>query len=510
MQLRWLVAVSLAAIVGSALSVDQKDSTQCKTEIDSHYPRQYVAYKARTAPVIDGRLDEPFWEEVGFSESFVDISTSTKPWLDTKVKIRWDDEWLYVGAKVSDPNVWANITYTCHCLNSTEDQIIFHGNDFEVFVDADGTTRWYKEFEINAANADWDLLLDRPYENNGYENSTRVFGSKGFDMVPPLVSATYTDGVLNDPSSKPTFWSVEIAFPMYKLAYHTTASLPVKPGEYWRINFSRVEWAVKIVDNKYWLEPSCQSCPTPGQNTCDNWVWSPMYAIDMHHPEMWGFLQFADDKVNQTSPKKNEQWPGRYVAHELYYAQVAYAQANNGSYTDNIDALGPFANHPSVLNGECTQLPTIQLSANGTSYVASIASLEQGVDTITIDENRLILAVPPSTTTPAPQPPASYTFVQEHCTDAACSVGCANHTFATGRCLPLNGGGSAIVKCSTSTLHIRVFQSNDCSGSYTEQQDSLNQCLLSGAGGFYFENFCLMNPETYSASTATKVFLAKL
>ena len=33
-----------------------------------------------------------------------------------------------------------------HCLNSTEDQVIFHDNDFEIFTNPDGTTHYYKEY----------------------------------------------------------------------------------------------------------------------------------------------------------------------------------------------------------------------------------------------------------------------------------------------------------------------------------------------------------------------------
>jgi hypothetical protein len=44
-------------------------------------------------------------------------------------------------------------------------EIIYHDNDFEVFVDSDGSTHNYKEFEINANNATWDLLLNKPCES---------------------------------------------------------------------------------------------------------------------------------------------------------------------------------------------------------------------------------------------------------------------------------------------------------------------------------------------------------
>ena len=49
-------------------------------------------------------------------------------------------------------------------------------------------THYYKEYEMNALNQTWDLLLARAYNDGGGENSTRVDGQKGWDMQPPLYS----------------------------------------------------------------------------------------------------------------------------------------------------------------------------------------------------------------------------------------------------------------------------------------------------------------------------------
>lgn len=49
----------------------------------------------------------------------------------------------------------------------------------QVFISPDGTSHYYKEFEMNALNTVWSLCLNKPYLNGGYENSSRVFGTKG-------------------------------------------------------------------------------------------------------------------------------------------------------------------------------------------------------------------------------------------------------------------------------------------------------------------------------------------
>lgn len=102
---------------------------------DASYPRQYVGYKLEPGQsiVVDGRIDDAAWREVGFTEEFVDIMGSPPmpvPRFNTQAKIRWDDEWLYFAGFVSEPQIWAN--------NTVHDCVIYSDNDFEIFVNADG------------------------------------------------------------------------------------------------------------------------------------------------------------------------------------------------------------------------------------------------------------------------------------------------------------------------------------------------------------------------------------
>lgn len=78
-------------------------------------------------------MNDPFWEKVDWSESFVDIEGDLKPlpFYDTKVKMLWDENYFYFGAKMEDPHVWATLT--------ERDAVIFKDNDFEIFLDPDGT-----------------------------------------------------------------------------------------------------------------------------------------------------------------------------------------------------------------------------------------------------------------------------------------------------------------------------------------------------------------------------------
>ena len=51
--------------------------------------------------------------------------------FETKMKMLWDDEALYVGAWLEEPQVVATLT--------EKNSVIFHDNDFEVFINPGAT-----------------------------------------------------------------------------------------------------------------------------------------------------------------------------------------------------------------------------------------------------------------------------------------------------------------------------------------------------------------------------------
>src|SRR5438132_558705 len=124
-------------------------------------PKGYVCYRASGPIQVDGRLDEASWQAVPWTDAFVDIEGDAKPRprFRTRAKMLWDDQYFYVGAELEEPHVWGTLTQ--------HDAVIFHDNDFEVFIDPNGDNHEYYEFEINALNTGWDLLLPRPYKDGG-------------------------------------------------------------------------------------------------------------------------------------------------------------------------------------------------------------------------------------------------------------------------------------------------------------------------------------------------------
>eukprot|EP00049_Salpingoeca_infusionum_P010011 m.169847 g.169847 ORF g.169847 m.169847 type:complete len:438 (-) comp14511_c0_seq3:1246-2559(-) len=360
----WPRSGRLATLMGvlsiaCAVVGDDGVATTLDCAFDEIYPYQYVTYFTDTPPVIDGRLDEPVWEAVPWTRDLMDISGPAfpVPRFRTRSKIRWDDVYLYVGAELEEPDIWATLT--------EHDTVIFQDNDFEVFVSADGTSHMYKEYEMNALNTSWSLCLNKPYANGGYENSSRVFGKHGWDD-PGLRSAVFVNGTLNNVSATNYFWSVEIAFPLSALAYNTTARYPPKEGDYWRINFSRVEWHVTVNGSRF---------VKVTDRSEDNWVLAPTYIIGIHYPEYWAYLQFANSSVNTTQPVKDPDWTVRFVAMQLYYAQQNFYRIN-AVYTQDVAQLDAYTPVQGLLARQCTGTISITLSSDPNAlFTISVADI---------------------------------------------------------------------------------------------------------------------------------------
>ncbi|MCP3902371.1 MAG: hypothetical protein GY715_01950 [Planctomycetes bacterium] len=232
-------------------------------------PKRYECAYATNTLTIDGRIDEAAWLDAPWTDQFVDIEGDTKPAprFRTRAKMLWDDEHFYVAAIMEEPHVWASLT--------EHDQIVYHDNDFEVFIDPEGDTRNYYEVEVNALNTIFDLLLERRYLDGG--PARHEWAPEG------MRTAVHVRGTLNDPNDEDHGWSVEIALPWTALGEYTDVPAPPNDGDTWRVNFSRVQWQHRIVDGAYEKVPDTKE---------DNWVWSPQGAINMHLPRMWGYVVF--------------------------------------------------------------------------------------------------------------------------------------------------------------------------------------------------------------------------
>lgn len=280
-------------------------------------PEQYVIYKTDEAIEVDGRAAESAWDKTAWTQSFVDIEGTVKPlptW-DTKVKMLWDETYLYIYAKMEEPHIWGSL--------KNRDDIIFLDDDIEVFIDPDGDTHHYYELELNALNTLWDLFMMWPYRQQMGSNNLFHWNIRG------IKTATHIEGTINDPSDIDEYWSAEMAIPWDALIEMANPKRIPKEGDQWRFNFSRVDWTMEVKDGSYQKVLGDNGKPLPE----NNWVWSPTGKINMHMPESWGYVQFSEQMVgsNQIAFEEKPDEVIKWALWQLYFQQKQFLETH-GEY----------------------------------------------------------------------------------------------------------------------------------------------------------------------------------
>jgi hypothetical protein len=245
-------------------------------------PRSYIVHYTKTSPVIDGDINDAVWGQAQWTDDFQDIEgdSQPRPFLKTRLKMLWDDSCIYFAAQIEEPQVWAYL--------KKRDEIVYHDNDFEIFVNPNNTTHQYFEMEFNAINDILDLYMNKPYRDSG--NAMLNWDANG------LRSAIKIQGTLNNPADTDKGWTIEIAIPFRAISIGNNLRVP-NNATLWRINFSRVEWDTKAVNGKYVKLTNGSGYAKPEHN----WVWSAQGVKDMHFPERWGYLQFTKDNDPQVA-----------------------------------------------------------------------------------------------------------------------------------------------------------------------------------------------------------------
>jgi hypothetical protein len=328
-------------------------------------PRQYTVVFNPAAPVVDGKLNDAVWQRVPWTEYFKDIEGDKRqaPTWNTRAKMTWDDQGLYIAAELLDPHVWAYL--------KNYDDIVFYDNDFEIFIDPDNDTHRYYEFEVNALNTMFDLFMPKPYRNGS--------GAMIVYNAPGMKWAVDVQGTLNDPSDTDKGWTTEIFIPFSALTIGNSPKIPID-GDFWRINFSRVEWDTEVKDGQY-----VKKKDTNGKNLPEhNWVWSPQGVVNMHFPERWAYLFFSkkDAGLPETTfsiPYSEEQ--KKHLWH-AYYLQKDYFQKNN-AYASSLSKLG-IDNLTFTIDGKENKL---WMEATSRQFMVYISA---GADVYTLNDEGLV------------------------------------------------------------------------------------------------------------------------
>lgn len=272
-------------------------------------PPTYVCGRAESAIVIDGSGDDAAWQGARELSPLRDIEGAAIP-HHCRIKMLWDDEYLYILADMDEEQLWAAL--------KEHDSVIYHDPDFEVFIDPDGDGLNYIELEINELNTVWDLFITRPYRFDD-PHILHDWDIRG------LKHAVNLRGTLNNPMDTDEGWSVELAIPWSSITSHAHQprhSQAPMPGSCMRFNFSRVNWQVRPAPDS---PTGYEKLPKPESNH----VWAPTGKVNIHLPEHWGrviFSQQPGSKRVAAPPAADE--AARLALYRVLNTQLAHRGAH--------------------------------------------------------------------------------------------------------------------------------------------------------------------------------------
>ncbi|MFT5525987.1 MAG: putative repeat protein (TIGR03806 family) [Pirellulaceae bacterium] len=209
-----LIASSCCTLV---LAEDNERIEPCMESYDCRYTDFEIK--------IDGKAEEA-WSHA------VEITAFSMPWLGeknhrpekaTRAKLLYDRDYLYVFAEMDDADLYADIT--------EHDGKTWLNDVFEMFLKPAVDKPAYYEFQVNAANTQFDLFQPR----RGHV--ARFLKDGAFDIESKVVLR----GSLNKWTDQDEGWSVELRLPWTSLM--RTGGRP-NPGDEWRFALCRYDWTV--------------------------------------------------------------------------------------------------------------------------------------------------------------------------------------------------------------------------------------------------------------------------
>lgn len=282
-------------------------------------PKSYVLNYSNNSIKIDGNLSENEWINSQWSDYFVDIEGNIKsvPQYKTRVKMLWDENYLYISAELEEPHIWAN--------KKPEKDIVFRDNVFKIFIDPDNNMHDDFEIQINPANQMLFLIMNKPYRDGGAPVSGWIpIGYK---------SAVKINGTINLSKDIDQSWTAEIALPLAAFNFNPK---DLKQNTRFRINFLRTNFDFEVKDGVYTKVLDKNEKPFPPHYSC----WTPQGIINMHYPERWGYTIFSEktssDKTTSLQLPYSEKQ--RKYLWLVYYKQKEFFKKNN-RYASNLNEL---------------------------------------------------------------------------------------------------------------------------------------------------------------------------
>lgn len=328
-------------------------------------PKSYTLYTVKTPIKIDGDLNEKVWIDSPWSDLFIDIEGDLKPAPanKTRVKMMWDEKYLYIAAQLEEPHVWAN--------KRPEKDIIFRDNVFKIFIDPDNNMNDDFEIQINPQNNMLFLIMNKPYRDGGVPVS-------GWEPI-GYQSAVKINGTINKSEDIDEGWTAEIALPLSAFSFNPKDA---KQNTRFRINFLRTNFDFSVKDGVYSKALDSTGKAFPPHYAC----WTSQGIINMHYPERWGYTIFSEKPAREKGesfllPYSEKQ---RKYLWLTYYRQKEYFKKNK-RYASSLNEL-KVPESDIQIDGKNN---TLSLEANSRQFIISIKE-EGSTSTISLDQDGLI------------------------------------------------------------------------------------------------------------------------
>ncbi len=214
---RILIAAFFLLLAAESVAVYTVDGQRKSIEI----------YRAKAAPIIDGRLDDEVWRDAAIVDDFHQASPTygAAPTETTRVRVAYDDEYLYISADLRDSNPDGIIA-----KQMIQGKMFFSDDRFYVMLDSFNSKRNDYFFQVNANGIRREALR----ENNArfIEEWTTIWKAE---------SAVHENG-----------WATEIAIPFKSISFAPNSDT-------WGINFGR--GIVRKQEHNLWSSHERQDWP---------------------------------------------------------------------------------------------------------------------------------------------------------------------------------------------------------------------------------------------------------
>ena len=202
--------IKMNASQGITILPAQSVSTESETddnevEVDDLYaeddlppPSTVNVPRAFVQPIIDGNLFEKVWARSVPLSPFSMADAATLPNEPTQAFLLWDEQYLYIGARIYDSQMkQVQITQT------NPDSSVWLDDTFEILVDPNPATPTYHHFVINPIGTVFDQQIEANYPlDSDVETAYKRIAKPDWDSRAQV-----------ETQITPTFWSVEVALP---------------------------------------------------------------------------------------------------------------------------------------------------------------------------------------------------------------------------------------------------------------------------------------------------------